>query len=103
MGLNAEAQHLAGTVVKVTYNGSLIQVSDAYLLTPAQRGYLQLALDRGFISYTVQYDSSTGTYTAAATPNARITRADLATSLVNFRLLFPQGNSLTATELTPQN
>ncbi len=102
VGLDAEAQHLAGTVVKVTYNGTLIPVSDAYLLTPAQRGYLQLALDRGFISSLVQYDSASGTYSATATPNKNITRADLATALVGFRGLFPLGNSLSATELTPQ-
>ena len=103
VGLDAEALHLTGTTVRVTYNGSLIPVNDAYLLTPAQRGYLQLALNRGFLGYTTQYDSGTNTYSAAATPNVRITRADLATILVNFRLLFPQGNSLTATELTLQN
>ena len=103
VGLDAEALHLTGTTVRVTNNGSLIPVNDAYLLTPAQRGYLQLALDRGFISYLVQFDSGTNTSTATATPNVRITRADLATTLVNFRLLFPLGNSLTAAELTPQN
>ena len=102
VGLDAEAQNLAGTVVKVTYNGTLIPVSDAYVLTPAQRGYLQLALNRGFISYLVQYDSPTATYSATVTPNKNITRADLATTLVNFRGLFPLGNSLSATELTPQ-
>ncbi len=103
VGLDAEALHLTGTTVKVSYNGSLIPVNDAYVLTPAQRGYLQLALNRGFISYLVQYDSNAGTFSASVTPNTRITRADLATVLVNFRLLFPRGNSLATTELTPQN
>ncbi len=102
VGLDAEALHLAGTVVKVTYNGASVPVSDAYVLSPAQRGYLQLALDRGFISYTVQYDVASATYSATANPGKNITRADLATALVNFRGLFPLGNSLSTDELTPQ-
>jgi serine protease AprX len=102
IGLDAEAQNLAGTAVKMTYQGNLISVTDSNLLSPFQRGYLQLAINRGFLTPVVQYDSNTGIYTALALPTKAITRADLAVALVTFRTLFPFGNSLSATELTPQ-
>lgn len=102
LGLDAEAQKLAGTSVKVTYQGSLISVTDANLLDPSLRGYLQLALNRGILVPVVQYNAATTTYTALALPTKAITRADLAVALVSFRGIFPFGNSLSATELTPQ-
>ena len=102
LGRDAEALHLAGTAVKVPYQGALIPVTDANLLAPTQRGYLQLALNRGILVPIIQYNSATATYTATAFPTKIITRADLAVALVGFRTLFPLGNSLSATELTPQ-
>lgn len=102
LGFDAEALKLSGTSVKVTYQGNLIPVTDALVLSPAQRGYLQLALNRGLISYLVQFNSSTGTYTAVANPSKNIARADLATAVVNFRSTFRVGNSLLATEYAPQ-
>ena len=102
LGLDPEALHLAGTAVKVTYQGALISVTDANLLAPAQRGYLQLALDRGLLVPVIQYNAGTATYTALALPTKAITRADLAVALVGFRGIFPFGNTLTATEYAPQ-
>ena len=102
LGLDAEALKLAGTSVKVSYQGSLVTVTDANLLDPSQRGYLQLALNRGILVPIYQYNSATSTYTALALPTKAITRGDLAVALVSFRGIFPVGNSLSTTELTPQ-
>ncbi len=101
LGLDAEAQKLAGTAVKVSYQGNLIPVTDAGVVSPSQRGYLQLALNRGLITF-VPVLGTDGRYTATATPSKTLLRADLAVAIVNFRNIFRVGNSLAATEFAPQ-
>lgn len=103
LGLDKEAQNLAGTAVKVSYQGNMINVVDANLLAPADRGYLQLALNRGLITFTPSLKPDGVTYEARAFPNKSLTRADLAVNIVNFRNLFKAGNTLGTEELQPQN
>lgn len=102
LGLDPEARHLAGTAVKVAYQGSLIPVTDGGALSDAQKGYLQLAVNRGLIDFVPVYNATSKTYSATVAPTRAISRAELAAALVNFRTLFPLGNSLAPTELAPQ-
>ena len=97
LGLDAEALKLTGTTVKVTDNGVLKPVVDAGVLSPEQLGYLQLALNRKLMSYTVDSTGKVNTF-----PTKTLTRAELATVIVNFRDVFAAGNSLLPTEYAPQ-
>ena len=68
--------------------------------------YTGYAVGTGGVKIAWGYFGTSATDFSDKTPmstTVQINGADLATVLVNFRLLFPQGNSLSATELTPQN
>lgn len=97
LGLDAEARNLAGTAVKVNLSGTPTAVSDARTLPASQLGYLQLALNRGLLNTTVDFQGR-----VLSNPTKTLTRADLATMIVNFRNVFRAGNSLAATEYAPQ-
>jgi serine protease AprX len=93
LGRDAEARAKANTAV--VYNGQVI--SDNAQIPGALRGYVQLAIDRGFLEvYPAQViQTGPGQFTVLpgprVEPNNTVNRAALAVKLNNFRQLFTTG------------
>lgn len=96
LGLDAEARSRAGSLVTVTYSGQTLVVADNAEISPAMRGYVQLALDRGILQ--AYFSLEQGPFDLAPTIKARVkpeettTRAWTAYALANFRSRFVAGN-----------
>ncbi len=93
LGRDAEARSKANT--NVTYNGQVL--SDNAQIPGALRGYVQLAIDRGFLEvYAAEVvQTAPGQFTVLpgprVEPNNTVTRAALAAKLNKFRALFTTG------------
>ena len=89
-----EAQAKAGTTV--TYNGT--PVIENSQIPPALRGYVQYAIDKGFLEVYPAQVVQTGPGQFQALPGPRVdpsntvTRAALASKLNNFAAKFAAGN-----------
>jgi serine protease AprX len=96
LGLDAQAQALAGTNVTVTYNGQTLTLADNSNIPAALRGYVQLALNdqilQAFFSLQQGPLDFQPTITAQVKPNDPVTRAFLAFALANFRQHYALGN-----------
>jgi serine protease AprX len=96
LGLDAQAQALAGTNVTVTYNGQTLVLADNSNIPAALRGYVQLALNdqilQAFFSLQQGPLDFQPTITAQVKPNDPVTRAFLAFALANFRQHYALGN-----------
>lgn len=98
LGLDREALALSGTTVTVNYNGTPIAVSDAAAVPAESRGYLQLALNRGILTYYPRRSPGSSTTQIFVYPTKPLIRADLAVALGEFRQIFSQGNNLEPSE-----
>ena len=96
LGLDAQAQALAGTNVTVTSNGQTLVLADNSDIPSALRGYVQLALNdqilQAFFSLEQGPFDFQPTLTARVKPNDPVSRAFLAYALANFRQHFALGN-----------
>jgi len=96
LGLDAEAQALAGTNVTVNYNGQTLTLADNSAIPAALRGYVQIALNdqilQAFFSLQQGPNDFTPTLTARVNPSDPVTRGFLAFGLANFRQHFAAGN-----------
>jgi serine protease AprX len=96
LGLDSEARARAGSDVTVIYNGQTIVVTDNSDISPAIRGYVQLALDRGILQ--AYFSVEQGEFDLQPTLKARVlpeeptSRAWTAYALENFRRHFIAGN-----------
>ncbi|HJQ23936.1 MAG TPA: S8 family serine peptidase [Blastocatellia bacterium] len=96
LGQDAQAKALAGTTVTATYNGQTIAVDDNGSISPALRGYVQIALNDGILQATFtltqgQFDL-TPVLHAQVKPNDPVTRAWMAYALDHYRQHFVAGN-----------
>jgi serine protease AprX len=100
LGLDKEALAISAKPVQVNYNGTLTNVVDANdgSIAASAKGYVQLALNRGILTYAVE-QSPEGATQIRVYPNSSLIRGDLAVALNAFRQIFSQGNSLSAAEL----
>ena len=80
--------------VTVTIAGTTYQVLDLGDTSAVERGYLQLALDRGMINVAIAPGTINGVRqnVAYVRPLAAINRGELANAVVNFRVAFKRGN-----------
>jgi serine protease AprX len=96
LGLDAEARAKAGSPVTVTYSGQTLVLTDNADIPSAQRGYVQLALDRGILQAYFSLEQGpfdlTPTLKARVKPLEPTTRAWMAYGLDNFRQHFVAGN-----------
>ncbi|HEX5732366.1 MAG TPA: S8 family serine peptidase [Blastocatellia bacterium] len=96
LGLDAEARSRAGSLVTVNYNGQTLVVADNADISPAMRGYAQLALDRGILQAYFSLEQGpfdlVPTIKARVNPEETTTRAWTAYALANFRSRFVAGN-----------
>ena len=96
LGQDDAAKALAGTDVTVSYNGQTLTLADESQIPAADRGYVQIALNRGLLQ--AYYTSTQSPYALTPTvtvnfkPTASVTRAMLAVSLLSTRLAFLAGN-----------
>lgn len=95
LGQQAEAEALTGTVVTANYNGQRIPVSDNYKISPADAGYVQIALNDGilnaFFSVTQGPTDFEPVITAKVKPGGDVHRDFLAYSLAHFNQHFATG------------
>ncbi|MDD5544840.1 MAG: S8 family serine peptidase [Acidobacteriia bacterium] len=96
LGMDAQAQALAGTTVTANYNGQSIAVSDNSNIPSALAGYAQIALNRQilqafFVLEQGPFDFQP-TLHAYFKPADPVTRAFMAYSLDHFRQDFVAGN-----------
>jgi serine protease AprX len=88
LGLDAEAQAMAGRTVTVVYSGQTLALTDNADIPLALRGYVQIALDKGLLQafYTLEQGplDFEPTIKARVRPNNATTRAFLAIALANF-------------------
>lgn len=91
LGLDREAATLNPAQVTIVIGGQTFPVNDAGTLSAAERGYLQLALDRGFLTSQLSRaaDAPDG---IQVSPRRALSRRDLASALVKFREAFRRGN-----------
>lgn len=87
LGLEREASTLNPAAVTVTVNGQTHPVSDVGMLSAAERGFVQFALDRGILLPGFTRNGEVRVF-----PGRAPTRAQLASSLVKFRTAFRRGN-----------
>jgi serine protease AprX len=96
LGLDAAAQAKAGSDVTATYNGQSVVVSDESGIPAAQRGYVQLALDRGilnaFFSFQQGPNDLQPKLVAKVNPASPVTRSFLAYAIDHYRQAFAAGN-----------
>ncbi len=96
LGMDAQAQALAGTDVTATYNGQSVVVSDESQIPSALRGYVQIALNRGILNAYFSTQQSANqfqpTLTATIKPNDFVTRSFFAYALDHYRQDFAAGN-----------
>jgi serine protease AprX len=96
LGLDAEAQAKAGTLVTVTYSGQTLVLSDNADIPASLRGYVQVALDKQLLQAFFTLDQGPfefmPTLKARVKPNDPATRAFMAHALDNFRQRFVAGN-----------
>ncbi|HYN86170.1 MAG TPA: S8 family serine peptidase [Pyrinomonadaceae bacterium] len=96
LGLDAEARALAGSTVTVNYNGQTIPLADNASIPLAERGYVQLALDKQLLQAFFALEQGPfdfqPTLKARVRPNDAVTRGFMAYSLANFRQRFVAGN-----------
>jgi len=96
LGNDAEAKAKAGLPVTVTYSGQTIIVDDNATIPAAQRGYVQLALDKGILQ--AQFSLTQGPFDPAPVLHAAVnvtsanSRAATAFALDHFRQHFVAGN-----------
>jgi serine protease AprX len=96
LGLDTEARAAAGANVTVTYNGQTLTLTDNASIPAAQRGYVQLALDKGILQ--AYFSLEQGPFETQPTLRARVkpadpvTRAWLAYALDHYRQHFVAGN-----------
>jgi serine protease AprX len=96
LGLDAEAKAKTGTNVTVTYNGQTLTLADNASISAAQRGYVQLALDKGILQ--AYFSLEQGPFDLQPTLKARVkpadpvTRAWLAYAFDHYRQHFVAGN-----------
>lgn len=95
LGLDAQAQALAGSDVTVTRNGETLVVADNADIPPELRGYVQIALDRQLLQafFSLEQDpfEFEPTLTARVRPLDPTSRAFLAIALANYRAAFAAG------------
>lgn len=94
LGLDAEAKAKAGSAVKDAAGQELI---DNAQIAPALRGYVQLAIDKGFLEvYPASVQQTPTGFIALpgprVEPNVNVTRAALAVKLNTFAQRFVAGN-----------
>jgi serine protease AprX len=96
LGLDAEARALAGSNVTVSYSGQTLTLTDNAEIPLALRGYMQIALDKGFLQALFTLEQGRFEFQpsikARVKPNNPASRALLAYSLDNFRKSFVAGN-----------
>jgi serine protease AprX len=96
LGLDAAAQAKAGSDVTATYNGQAVVVSDEADIPAAQRGYVQLALDRGILNAFFTFEQGPNDFTphlvAKVKPASPVTRSFLAFAIDHYRQAFAAGN-----------
>jgi serine protease AprX len=96
LGQDDAAKALAGTDVTVSYNGQTLTLADESQIPAADRGYVQIALNRGLLQ--AYYTSTQGPYALTPTvtvnfkPAGSVTRSMLAVSLLSTRKAFLAGN-----------
>jgi len=96
LGLDTEAKAGAGANVTVTYNGQTLTLTDNSSIPVAQRGYVQLALDKGILQ--AYFSLEQGPFDLQPTLKARVkpadpvTRAWLAYAFDHYRQHFVAGN-----------
>jgi serine protease AprX len=96
LGLDTEARAKAGTNVTVSYNGQTLTLTDNASIPAAQRGYVQLALDKGILQ--AYFSLEQGPFDLQPTLKARVkpadpvTRAWLAYAFDHYRQHFVAGN-----------
>ena len=96
LGMDAQAQALAGSNVTATYSGQTVVVTDNAQIPSALRGYVQIALNRGILNATFTMQQGANqfqpTLTASVRPNDDVTRSFLAYALDHYRQDFAAGN-----------
>jgi serine protease AprX len=97
LGLDAEAKQKAGsTVTAVDSDGQTKPLLDNTQIPSELRGYVQIAIDKGFLEVSLTTVQQTPPYAFIAgpkvNPNGTITRAALATKLNTFAGRFVAGN-----------
>jgi serine protease AprX len=96
LGQDAAAQALAGTDVTVTYNGQTLVLADEAGIPAAQRGYVQIAINRqllqAYFTLTQGPNDFQPTVTAQFKPADSVTRSLLAYALDHYRRAFAAGN-----------
>lgn len=96
LGLDAEAKAKAGSNVTVTYNGQTLTLADNADIPAAQRGYIQIALDKGILQAFFALEQGafdfTPTLKARVKANDTLMRGFMAYSLDNFNKRFVAGN-----------
>jgi serine protease AprX len=96
LGMDANAQALAGTDVTATYNGQTVVVADESQIPTGLRGYVQIAINRGILNafFSLQQGPNQfqPTLTATVNPNDAVTRSFLAFALDHYRKAFAAGN-----------
>jgi serine protease AprX len=84
LGLDADAQALAGQPVTVTnQSGEVFVITDVLDIPADKRGYVQLALNKSFVAPIF-----TALRTAKFNPNGTLTRAELAAAVNSYRDYF---------------
>ncbi|HEX8844915.1 MAG TPA: S8 family serine peptidase [Pyrinomonadaceae bacterium] len=98
LGLDSEARALAGTTVKAKdSDGQTKPVLDNAEIPSELRGYVQIAIDKGFLEFSVTSVQQTPTGFMAipgpkVNPNGTVTRAQMAAKLNAFAKSFSTGN-----------
>ncbi|HEV8487423.1 MAG TPA: S8 family serine peptidase [Blastocatellia bacterium] len=96
LGLDAQARALAGTNVRVSFNGETFVLADNADIPAALRGYVQIALDKQILQAFFALEQGPfdfqPTLKARVKPNDPTTRAFLSFGLDHFRQHFASGD-----------